>query len=109
MVKYFISLLVLIGLLSCSVQKKIERSFEGKGREMLIKEFGEPQKIVPLDDGQQMFIYVKETYVKETEIGTGGFTLDKRISPSFTKEETYKFTIDKQGFVTKASYEKREK
>ena len=109
MVKYFISLLVLTSLLSCSVQKKIERSFEGKGREALIKEFGEPQKIVPLEDGKQLFIYVKETYVRETEISTGSFTLDKRMSPSFVKEETYKFTIDEQGFVTKASYEKREK
>ena len=109
MVKKIISLLILIGLLSCSVQKKIERSFEGKGRETLIKEFGEPQKIVPLEDGNQLFIYIKETFVRETEIGTGSFTLDKRISPSFIKEETYRFTIDKEGLITKVSYEKREK
>lgn len=109
MVKYILTLLVFIGLLSCSVQKKVERNFEGKGREMVIKYFGEPQKIIPLEDGQQQFVYVKETFIRETEIGTGSFTLDKRMSPSFIKEETYKFTIDKQGIVTETFYEKKQK
>lgn len=109
MVKYLLSLLVLTGLLSCSVQKKIERSFEGEGRELLMKEFGEPQQIIPMKNGEQVFVYVKETFVRETEIGTGAFTLDQRVSPSFVKEETYRFTIDKQGIVTKVSYEKRMK
>ncbi|MFA9388987.1 MAG: hypothetical protein ACERKD_04240 [Prolixibacteraceae bacterium] len=87
----------------------MERSFEGEGREMVIQAFGEPMKIVNMDNGNQLFIYVKETFIHETEIGTGSFTLDKRMSPSFIKEETYRFLIDKQGVVTQVNYEKKQK
>ncbi|MBN2806721.1 MAG: hypothetical protein JXR22_08680 [Prolixibacteraceae bacterium] len=103
------SLLVILLFSFCSIQQKVERQFEGEGREAVLKAFGEPQKIVDLEGGKQLFVYVKETHVRATEISTGDFTLDKRVSPSFVKEETYRFVIDQQGIVTDAQYEKRTK
>ena len=109
MVKYFLSLVMILLYSSCSIQQKVERQFEGEGREEVLKAFGEPQKIMNLEGGKQLFVYVKETFVRETEISTGDFTLDKRVSPSFVKEETFRFVIDQQGIVTDALYEKRTK
>lgn len=109
MTKYFLVLVLFTLFSSCSVQQKIERKYEGEGRESVLKTFGEPQKIIILEGGKQIFVYVKETFVRETEIGTGDFTLDKRVSPSFTKEETYRFLIDQQGIVQNVQYEKKTK
>ena len=102
-------IMVVMVIGSCSIQQKIDRKYEGKGRELVLQEYGEPQKIIELENGNQLFIYIKETFIRETEIGTGYFTLDKRVSPSFIKEETYRFLIDKQGIVSDAVYEKRTK
>ena len=109
MVKNILILLIIIAFAGCSMSKKIERKFDGEGRDLLISEFGEPQSIVELKDGSQLFIYVKETYIRETEIGTGQFTLDKRISPGFVKQETFKFIIDSNGVINSSSYEKSQK
>lgn len=96
-------------LAGCSMEKKLSRKYEGEGRELLIREFGEPDKVVDMKNGIQRFIYIEESYIRETEIGTGSFTLDPRISPGFTKEETYRFDINGQGMIVKTSYEKRQK
>jgi outer membrane protein assembly factor BamE (lipoprotein component of BamABCDE complex) len=109
MVKYFLSLVMILLFSSCSIQQKVERQFEGEGREEVLKAFGEPQKVVNLDGGKQQFVYVKETFIRETEISTGDFTLDKRVSPSFVKEETYRFVIDQLGIVRDVFYEKKTK
>ena len=99
---------LLLGLLlSCSVQKKLTRKYEGEGRELLLSNFGEPSKIVDLGNGFQRFIYVKEKYIHETEFSTGRTTLDPRISPGYIKEETYRFDVNLQGIVVSSSYEKR--
>jgi len=107
MVKIVLNILVVILLVGCSVHNKISRKYERNGREVVLSEFGEPHKIIEMKDGNQLFIYVKESFIRETEIGTGGFTMDKRISPAFIKEETYRFLIDANGVVSKATYEKK--
>ena len=107
MLKKEVLFLMLGFLFSCSIQNKLTRKYEGEGREVLLADFGEPQKIVDLKNGKQRFIYTKETYVKETEIGTGRGTLDPKVSPAYIKEETYRFDIDQQGIVVDTSYEKR--
>lgn len=109
MVKYFLFFLMIFALASCSIDRKISRKFDGEGRELLLSRFGEPTKIITLDNGNERFIYIKETYIHETEIGTGGFTADPRISPSFVKEETYRFEVDPSGTIVNSSYEKRHK
>jgi len=109
MVKQIFFLLLLLVLMACSVQKKLEQKYLGFGREHVIADFGEPLKVVDLGKGIERFIYVKESYVRETEIGTGRGTLDPRISPSFIKEETWRFDIDSNGIIIGNTYEKRHK
>lgn len=109
MVKYFLLFFVILVFCSCNVDQKISRRFDGEGRELLLREFGEPTKIIKLDNGNERFIYIKETYIRETEIGTGGFTMDPRISASFIKEETYRFEINQNGTIVDSSYEKKQK
>jgi hypothetical protein len=109
MIKQLIFLVLVSILMACSVQKKLDRKYLGAGREQLIADFGEPLKVVDLGKGIERFIYVKESYVRETEIGTGRGTLDPRISPSFIKEETWRFDIDSNGIIIGNTYEKRHK
>lgn len=109
MIKKVFIVLVAFALASCSVQRKLDRNLTGMGREVLLSQLGEPMRIVDLEEGSQMFIYVKETYVRATEIGQGKASLDPRISPGFVKEETFKFLIDADGIIQKSFYEKEQK
>jgi hypothetical protein len=94
-------------MLSCSQQKVLVRKYEGEGREKLLREMGEPNRIISQTDGKQWFIYRKETAIRETVIGTGSYTPDPRISPGFLRIETYRFLIDQNGAIEKVNYEKQ--
>ena len=109
MIKRIIIFILLLVIMACSVQQKIERKYLGEGRELLIADFGEHQKVIVLKQGVERFIYIKESYVRETEIGTGKGTLDPRMSPAFIKEETWRFDIDSNGRIIASTYEKRHK
>jgi hypothetical protein len=113
MSKRIIFLLILVCAMlffaACGPARKISKQYEGNGRDMLFADFGEPQRVLELENGNEMFIYIKETAVRETEIGTGSFTLDPRVSPSFIKEEIFRFEIDKDGVVVDTQYEKRQR
>jgi hypothetical protein len=107
MVKYLISCLIIVLMMACSVSGKLSRKYEGKGVEMLYRDLGQPKNITVLDNGNKLFVYEKETFVRETEIGTGRLALDKRISPSFIKVELSRFEVDSKGIVVRTEYEKR--
>jgi hypothetical protein len=94
-------------LVSCSMNTGLSRKYEGKGVEVLYKELGSPKLVRDLGDGTKLFEYEKETFVKETEFGTGRGTLDPKISPAFIKVETYWFKVDKNGIIVQADYKKR--
>lgn len=99
-------LLVFTMLMACSVSRKMERNYMGQSRAMLLYDMGEPTRIVEMDNGGERFFYVKETIIRETAIGTGKTTLDPRVSPGFTKVETLRFDIDKNGMITDTGYTK---
>ena len=107
MVKYLLSGLFLVVVLACSISGQLTRKYEGKGVELLYRDLGNPQKTLNLDNGNRLFVYEKETYVRQTEIGTGCGTLDPRVSPSFIKIETSRFEVDGKGIVVRTEYEKR--
>jgi len=107
MVKYLISGLILVLMLACSVSGNLSRKYEGKGVELLYSELGEPKNTIDLKNGNRLFVYEKETIVKQTEIGMGRGTLDPRISPSFMKVEVSKFEVDNKGIVVRTEYERR--
>jgi len=93
--------------MACSVSGKLSRKYEGKGVEVLYSELGEPKKMLTLENGNRLFVYEKEVYIKETVIGTGRGTLDPRVSPSFVKVEVSRFEIDNKGIVVRTEFEKR--
>ncbi|MDA3881007.1 MAG: hypothetical protein PF436_11520 [Prolixibacteraceae bacterium] len=99
-------LVVLTVFAACSVSKKIERNYMGQSRAMLLYDMGEPDRIVELENGGERFFYVKEEIIRETAIGTGKTTLDPRVSPGFTKIETYRFDINEDGFIVNTGYTK---
>lgn len=105
--KKLIFLIFILGFFGCTVQRSLSGKYVGKGVELLYADFGEPKRLDVLENGHKLFVYEKETLVKETVIGTGKMTLDKRMSPAFIKVEAYKFEIDNQGIIVKTIYEKK--
>jgi hypothetical protein len=107
MLKICLILFVLLASISCSMTEKLSRSYNGKGVEVLYKEMGNPNKIIENDNGNKTYIYIKETFVRQTEISTGRFNLDKRMSPSFIKVELFHFEVNKDGIIQHSEYEKQ--
>jgi hypothetical protein len=107
MVKYLLSGLILVLLIACSVSGNLSRKYEGKGVENLYRDLGEPKSTVALENGNRLFVYEKDIFIKETEIGTGRGTLDKRVSPSFMKVEISRFEVNNKGIVVRTEYEKK--
>lgn len=107
MTKLITFILLAFFVASCALSQQISNKYVGKGAEALFSDFGEPNEVIKTDEENRIFIYLKETYVKETTIGTGRGTLDERISPAFIKVETFKFILDKEGIIIETSYEKK--
>jgi hypothetical protein len=107
MVKNIISFFLLALLVACSMSGKLSRKYEGEGVEVLSRELGAPKSTIVLENGNKLYVYEKETYVKETQIGTGRGTLDPRISPSFVKVEVFRFEVDSKGVIVHTEYNKK--
>jgi hypothetical protein len=107
MVKKLIIIFVLALMVSCSMTSKLSNKYVGRGVELLYKELGYPKTVSEMSNGNKLFEYEKETFIRQTEIGTGRGTLDPRISPSFSKVETYWFEVNKEGIIVHTNYEKR--
>ncbi len=92
---------------ACSVSQKVSSKYKGKGVEILYKELGSPKSVTEMDNGNKLFVYEKETIVRSTEISTGRGTLDPRISPAYSKVETFLFEVNSEGLIIDTGYEKR--
>ncbi|HPR33763.1 MAG TPA: hypothetical protein PLK12_16800 [Prolixibacteraceae bacterium] len=103
----FVFITFLLAFCACSPAHRISGKYSGKGVENVYRDFGEPKSLTELNDGNRLFLYQKETLVKETTIGTGDFTLDPRISPAYLKTEIFRFVVDKEGVVVDVRYEKK--
>jgi hypothetical protein len=106
MAKRVLFFIVMAFMVSCTASQRLAGQYEGKGAEVLFRDFGEPEEVLKTDDGNRIFVYKKETLVRETTIGTGRGTLDERVSPAIMKIETYKFVLDNEGFIVDTVYEK---
>jgi hypothetical protein len=107
MVKRLALIFVVVMMVACSVTSKLSHKYVGKGVELLYKEMGTPKSISKLANGNSLYAFEKETFVRSTEIGTGRGTLDPRISPSFAKVETFLFEVNNEGIIVDTEYEKR--
>ncbi len=108
MLKKIILLFVVVVIFgSCTVKQKLSQKYVGAGIERLYKDFGAPVTITEVENKNKILVFEKETFVKETIIGTGRTTLDPRISPAYTKVEVYRFEVDPQGIVVWTDYQKK--
>lgn len=94
----------LLGIMACSSQKKLQRSYVGKSLTTLETEFGEPKTILDKEEGK-VYVFEKTVELRSTEIKQAKLTLDPMITPKVTKTERYYATV-KNGVVTAIELEK---
>lgn len=100
-------ILVIMNLVSCSVQSKLNRTYTGKNEEFLIENLGKPVTVYRLGKGEKVDVYEKKKRLSKTPINTGRFQYDSFDSPQATKIETFKFLINSSGTIKEVQYECR--
>ncbi len=100
-------LLVFVNVTGCSVQNKLNKTYEGKNEEFLIGKMGKPAMAYQIGKGKKVDVYEKKTMLKKAPINTGHFQYDRFDSPQATKVETFKFLIGGNGKIENVQYEYR--
>ncbi len=96
---------ILLSLLSCSMQNKLNRIYVGEKESFVISKMGQPTRVETLKNGGKIDVYEKRTTLKEVPINTGKFQYDSFNSPKTSKIETFKFKINHSGLVEDANYD----
>ena len=94
----------LLGMIACSPQRKLQRSYVGKSLHTLEAEFGKAKAVLDKEEGK-VYVFEKTEELKSTEISQAKLTLDPMITPKVTKTERYYATV-KDGVVTAIELEK---
>lgn len=97
--------LAVFSFVSCSVQSKLNRKYEGRTEAFLIGKLGKPSMVYQESGDKKIDVYEKKTILRKTPISTGGFKYDRFDSPQATKIETFKFKINSLGIVEKVEYD----
>ncbi|VAW20754.1 hypothetical protein MNBD_BACTEROID01-1122 [hydrothermal vent metagenome] len=95
--KYLAIILTPLVLCSCSPYSYLKK-LKGENAVRIIEKLGRPDMVIPRKT-DSLYIYLKETELRSTEISQGKLTLDPMVSPGVTKTERYTFTIS-NGIVT---------
>jgi hypothetical protein len=82
----------LVTLISCGVQRSLQKAYLGKPLSELSEKYGKPKTILDYG-GEKVYVYEIVTELKSTEISQAKLTLDPMISPMVEKTERYYFTI----------------
>lgn len=103
--KYLCVIFMMVLFFSCSVQKRVAKTFNGHSKQELIANYGEPTRSMKLKNGGVIWIYEKKK-----EIGTTTMATDRNCPkgvevPGFTRIERYRFTISKDGVIIDTQYE----
>lgn len=88
----------LVTLISCGVQRSLQKAYLGKPTSVLSEKFGKPKTILDWGD-EKVYVYEIVTELKSTEISQAKLTLDPMISPSVEKTERYYFTVEDEKIV----------
>jgi hypothetical protein len=80
--------LLLLFILACSTQKKLQRNYVGKPLSTFEADYGKPVAILERSDGK-VYVYERTEKLESTEIGQGKLTLDPMVSPEVIKKEKY--------------------
>ena len=90
--------------MGCSVESRLNKSFEGKSFTEVIDKMGAPTNVENLVGGGTIRSYVKKTMLKQTPINTGQFQYDTFYSPKALKSEVTRFFVNQDGKVTGIKY-----
>jgi hypothetical protein len=82
----------LVTLISCGVQRSLQKAYLGKPLSELSEKYGKPKTILDYG-GEKVYVYEIVTELKSTEISQAKLTLDPMISPMVEKTERYYFTV----------------
>ena len=82
----------LLGVIACSTQKKLQRTYIGKHVSAMEAEFGKPKTILKKEE-ETVYVFEKTAELKSTEIHQAKLTLDPMVTPKVTKTERYYFTV----------------
>lgn len=96
-----------LSFVSCSIQNKLNRKYEGRTEAFLTGEMGKPAMVYQESKDEKIAVYEKKTILRKTPISTGGFKYDRLDSPQSTKIEIFKFSINSQGIIRKVEYDYR--
>jgi len=88
----------LVTLISCGVQRSLQKAYLGKSPSVLSEKFGKPKTILDWGD-EKVYVYEIVTELKSTEISQAKLTLDPMISPMVEKTERYYFTVKDEKIV----------
>ena len=88
---------------SCSPQKKLQRTYVGQPISILEKEFGKAKTVFEKENGKD-YIFEKVEYLKSTEISQHKLTLDPMVTPQARKTTHYYVTVV-DGIVEKIKIE----
>jgi hypothetical protein len=91
-------IILLIILVSCGVQRSLQKTYVGKPMSVLSENFGYPKTVLDRGD-EKIYVYEIIKNLKSTEISQAKLTLDPMISPGFQKTERYYFTIKDEKIV----------
>jgi hypothetical protein len=94
---------IFISLVSCSQQKKLQKTYVGKPQSVLSKEFGYPKTIIDREN-EKVYVYEIVKEIKSTTINQGKLTLDPMVSPTVDKTQRYYFIV-KDDMIVKVKLE----
>ena len=95
--------LILLTMLACSPQRKLNRTYLGKSIAEIQTELGEPKTVFDRADGK-VYIFEEVEELRSTEISQAKLTLDPMVTPRVTKTARYYVTV-KNELVTKIELE----
>ena len=102
MYRFFILAFIIL-LISCSSQKKLQRTYVGKSQTILSSKFGYPKATFEQGD-EKVLVYEIFKELESTEIQQAKLTLDPIVSPMVQKTERYYFTV-KDSIIIKVKLE----
>ncbi len=83
---------VLVVLVSCGSQHKLQKTYIGKPLSAMEAEFGSATTVFNKESGD-IYIFEKVEKLKSTEISQHKLTLDPMVTPQVTKKSRYTVTV----------------
>ena len=91
-------IILLTLMVSCGVQRSLQKTYVGKSQSVLSANFGYPKTVLEHGD-EKIYVYEIIKELKSTEISQAKLTLDPMISPSVQKTERYYFTVKDERII----------